>query len=137
MLLVRRVLQTNYMNCDCGCHDTPGTLFCEVCRDGHVKAVIVDDTQIATGIPLVPVPSEDEFGSVHIQSDARMAHLKSVANKQFTDMCEVIKKSQSAMSGFAEWARTAETNEKRFHDVSKAYVETLKAIEGEGIKTRF
>lgn len=139
------------MNCDCGCHDSPSSDFemrlngCDVCADAHRKQsadvlttdILKQGIDSLGGIPAIPVKAEDEFGDLNVQSDARMAKLKGQANEHFRVICETIKKSQSAISGFAEWARTAEANEKRFHDVSKAYVETLKAIEGEQIKTRF
>lgn len=79
----------------------------------------------------------DEFGDVNVFSEERLAKLKSVANEQFTTMSEIIKKSEAALTGIVEWLKVAEKNERAFYTASKAYVETLKAIETEGIKVKF
>lgn len=89
------------------------------------------------GIPAILPKKEDEFGDYYVQSEARLAKLKEEANEHFLGLCIIIKKAESAIAGFAEWARNAEANEKKFHDVSKAYVDALKEIEGEMIKTKF
>lgn len=140
-------------DCDCGCHDTSGTLWCEVCKDGHKKITSesgtltdkhIEDMRVGmieevndSGIPAVLPKKEDEFGDIYVFSEARLAKLKSQANTEYTTMCDIIKKAESALSGFAEWARNAEANEKRFVASSKAYVALLKEIEGEMIKTKF
>lgn len=87
---------------------------------------------------LEPLPREtDEFGDTSVFSEERLAKLKTKANEQFTAMCETIKRSEAAISGFAEWAQAAEKNERAFHTASKAYVETLKAIQDETYKCKF
>lgn len=82
-------------------------------------------------------PTDDEFGDVNVFSEARLQALKDKANEQFTSLCEVILRAEAAIEGFAEWAKTAEKNEKVFHSKSKEYVATLKAIQDEGTKPVF
>lgn len=84
-----------------------------------------------------PTPTTDEFGDVHVFSEERLANLKEKANTEFALMCKAIKMSESALEGIVEWLKHAETNQKRFHATSKAYVETLKAIEDENNSTKF
>lgn len=79
----------------------------------------------------------DEFGDVSVFSEERLAKLKNVANEQFTTMSEIIKKSEAALLGITEWLKAAEKNERAFYTASKAYVETLKAIESETYKPKF
>lgn len=131
------------MDCDCGCHDTPGTLRCEVCQDAHVAPVVASAPETVgrpprvTHLPESPEKKEDEFGDIYVFSEERLAKLKGQANEQFTTLCQIIKNAEGALAGFTEWARSAEANEKRFYTASKAYVETLKTIYDEGIKTKF
>lgn len=79
----------------------------------------------------------DEFGDVNVFSDERLAKLKEKANTEFATMADIIKKSEMALEGIVEWLKAAEKNERAFYTASKAYVETLKAIETEMIKVKF
>lgn len=79
----------------------------------------------------------DEFGDVSVFSEERLAKLKGEANENFTKMCEIIKRSDSALAGITEFLKVAVKNEHAFHTASKAYVETLKAIESETYKCKF
>lgn len=79
----------------------------------------------------------DEYGDVNVFSEERLAKIKARANEEFVTMTEVIKKSETALTGFAEWSKAAEANERRFYVASKAYVETLKAVESENLKCKF
>lgn len=139
------------MNCDCGCHDSPHSDFemrmngCDVCKDAHTKKsadvlttdILKQAAESISGIPAVPEKKEDEFGDIYVFSEERLAKLKDKANTEYTAMVGIIKNAESALSGFAEWARAAEANEKRFVTASKTYVATLKEIEDEMIKTKF
>lgn len=85
-----------------------------------------------------PIESqEDEFGALDVRSDARLAKLKEKANQQFLDMCEIIKKSEMALTGITEFLKATEANEKRFYNCTQEYVKTLKEIEHEVEKVRF
>ena len=79
----------------------------------------------------------DEFGEINVFSEERLAKLKATANEQFTTMAEIVKKSQAALVGIVEWLKGAELNERAFYKESKAYVETLHALEEEINKTKF
>lgn len=80
---------------------------------------------------------QDEFGDVNVFSDERLAKLKEKGNAEFQTMAGIIQKSEMALEGIVEWLKAAEKNERAFYNASKAYVETLKAIETEMIKTKF
>ena len=82
------------------------------------------------------VPQE-EFGDVNVFSEERLAKLKEKANTEYVTMCEIIKKSEMALTGIVEWLKAAEKNEFRFIAASKVYIETLKSIESENSKTKF
>lgn len=79
----------------------------------------------------------DEYGETNVFSEERLKKLKVTANTEFVVLCEIIKKSEMALTGFTEWAKAAEANERRFYASSKVYVETLKKIEEENNKTKF
>lgn len=81
-------------------------------------------------------PEEDEFGEINVFSEERLAKLKERANEEFKVMCEIIKKADGALAGITEFLKVAVKNEHAFHKASKAYVETLKAIESENEKVK-
>ncbi len=79
----------------------------------------------------------DAYGELNVFSAERLASLKATANTEFVKLCEIIKKSETALTGIVEWLKAAEKNEHAFYTASKAYTEILKAIEEEGRKTTF
>mgnify|MGYP001569847188 CR=1 FL=1 len=79
----------------------------------------------------------DEYGEINVFSEERLAKLKGKANTEYVIMCEIIKKSEMALTGIVEWLKAAEKNEFRFASASKAYIETLKAVETENNKPKF
>lgn len=88
-------------------------------------------------VPQEPLEGEDEFGKIGVFSDERLAKLKEKANGEFVVMCEIIKKSEMALTGIVEWLKAAEKNERAFYITSKGYITTLKAIEEENNKVKF
>ena len=82
-------------------------------------------------------PEKDEYGEINVFSEERYSMLKAKANEQYVGLCEIIKRTETAIAGFKEWAQAAEMNEKRFYNSSKEYIETLKKVETEGYKPKF
>lgn len=79
----------------------------------------------------------DEFGHVNVFSEERLAKLKEKANEQHIQLCEIIKKSETALGAIVEFLGHAEKNERVFYTIAKAYIESLKAVENESYKPKF
>lgn len=82
-------------------------------------------------------PEKDEYGEVAVFSEERYKAIKAKANEQYLAMCEIVKKSETALTGIVEFLRCAEKNERAFYGKSKEYVEILKKLEIESSKPKF
>jgi len=82
-------------------------------------------------------PVEDQFGALDVFSEARIEHLKNLANTQYKEMSESVLNMHEVMQKCYAATVLADEAAKRFNGSSKAYASTLKAVWDETQKVKF
>ena len=85
----------------------------------------------------VPQRNEDEFGDLDVFSEARLEHLKTLANTQYKEMSESVLNMHEVMQKTYAAIILGDEAAKRFNHASKTYASTLKAVWDETQKVKF
>jgi len=84
------------------------------------------------------MPEEnDQFGDVYVFSEARLEHLKTLANTQYREMSESVLKMHEVIVQTQSAIILAEETARKFNNASKDYASTLKAVWDETQKVKF